>query len=172
MSEFREWYPTDWVDEVCPPSKGTPEAFIIIENGKYVLGYAPGDRGVDQEDRALFNQPLAIGDVINFVSCDRYDDVEATLRRDGSFDLHGALLPPEHNTIIVDGDIDTLQAGFDALIAEIKNPGDEFHVSHMIFEDGENEKRVTLSLARWSDSLPHRFDINDGKPVFRQMQLN
>jgi hypothetical protein len=170
MSE-REWFPAEWVDEVCPPSKATPDAFIVKDCDGWLLGYGPGDTGVHINDADLYNQPLEVGDVVSFVSCDRYDDIEATLKRDGSYQLHGTL-PPDHNTIIVDGDIDTLHEGFEALIEALKTTGDEFHVSHLIFSDDMNENRVMLSFARWSDPLPHRFIIEDGKPAFRHTQIN
>jgi hypothetical protein len=170
MSE-REWFPAEWVDEVCPPSKATPDAFIVKDGDGWLLGYGQGDTGVHINDADLYNQPLEVGDVVSFVSCDRYDDIEATLKRDGSYQLHGAL-PPDHNTIIVDGDIDTLHEGFEALIAALKAPGDEFHISNMIFPDGLDENRVTLSFARWSDPLPHRFVVEDGKPAFHHTQIN
>lgn len=170
MSE-REWFPAEWVDETCPPSKPTPDAFAVKDGDGWLLGYGKGDTGVHINYADLYNQPLELGDVVSFVSCDRYDDIEATLKRDGSYVLHGGPLPPDHNTIIVDGDIDTLHEGFDALIEAIKTPGDEFHISALIFPDVD-ENRVTLSFARWSDPIPHRFEVEAGKAIFRQTQIN
>jgi hypothetical protein len=160
MSEL-EWYPADWVDEVCPPSRAAPGEFIVPVFGGFELGY------VNKEECELPNQPLKIGDVVEFVSCDRLPDIEATLRLDGSFKLSGAI-PPSHNVVIVDDDIDTLQPSFDELIADIKDPKDpDFSARAMIFPDGEAEKRVTLQFADWSEPRPFLFELEDGKPVFR-----
>jgi hypothetical protein len=159
MSDL-EWFPSDWVDEVCPPSKPSPAGFIVPVFGGFELGYASG------EDRDLHNRPLKVGDVVEFVSCGRLHDVEATLRPDGTYELHGTI-PPDHNVVIVDGDIDTLQPSFDALIADIKKPGDpDFSARAMIFPDGELEQRVTLEFANWSDPVPYLFEFVDGKAVF------
>lgn len=159
MSDL-EWFPSDWVDEVCPPSRPAPADFIVPVFGGFELGYASG------EDRELHNQPLKAGDVVEFVSCERLPDVEVTFRIDGTFDLHGTI-PPDQNVVIVDGDIDTLQPSFDGLIADIREPEDpDFSARAMIFPDSEPEKRVTLEFANWSDPLPFLFEVVDGKAVF------
>lgn len=159
MSDL-EWFPSDWVDEVCPPSRSAPAGFIVPVLGGFELGYASG------EDRDIHNQPLKVGDVIEFVSCERLPDVEATLRVDGTYDLHG-MIPTDHNVVIVDGNIDTLQPSFEDLIADIREPKDpDFSARAMIFPEGEPEQRVTLEFAHWSDPIPHLFEVVDGKPVF------
>lgn len=160
MAEALEWFPADWVDEVCPPSRSAPGEFIVQVSGGFELGYA------DPDDAEMHNQPLKIGDVIQFITCDRLPDVEATLRSDGSYELHGTI-PPSHNVVIVDGNIDTLQESFDALIAALKAPADDWmHVREMIFVENETESRVTLEFANWSDPLPYLFEVAGGKPVF------
>jgi len=160
MSEL-DWYPADWVDESCPPARPSPDGFIVPVTGGFELGYA------DPQMCELHNQPLKPGDVIEFVSCDRLGDVEATLRADGSYQLHGGVIPPSHNVVLVDGDIDTLQGSFDELIAAIKSPDDpDFSVREMIFHQGETEKRVTLQFADWSDPKPFLFEVNNGVAAF------
>ncbi|MBR0687321.1 hypothetical protein JQ594_15425 [Bradyrhizobium manausense] len=160
MSDL-EWFPSDWVDEMCPPSRPSPTGFIVPVVGGFELGYASG------EDSELHNQPLKVGDVVQFVSCERLPDVEATLRIDGTYDLHGRTIPIGHNVVIVDGDIDTVQPSFDALITDIKKPEDhDFSARAMIFPENEPEKRVTLEFANWSDPIPYLFELVDGQPVF------
>jgi len=166
MSDDLEWYPLNWVGESCPPSKSSPDDFIIAECGGFILGYAEGEKGVDPEDRALWNERLDPGSVVEFVSCERFADVEATLRRDGGYELHGPL--PAGVSLMVDHDTDTLHESFEALIEALEQPdNDPFHMRNFIFDDAETEKRVELQLARWSDSQPHLFEIVDGKPSFR-----
>lgn len=157
-----EWFPADWVDELGPPARPSPDGFIVPVFGGFELGYT------NPQDSELHNQPLKIGDVVEFVSCDRLSDVEATLRPDGSYELHGAI-DPSHNVVIVDGDIDTLQVSFEDLIEAIKTPRDDGRtdVREMIFSDLKTEKRVTLEFANWSDPQPFLFEIKDGKPAFQ-----
>lgn len=161
MSDL-EWFPADWVDESCPPSRPSPDGFIVPVLGGFELGYT------DKQDSELHNQPLKVGDVVEFISCDRRPDVEATLRADGSYELHGTI-PQGHNVVIVDGDIDTLHESFESLIEALKSPndGDVGELLHaLIFAEGETEKRVTLEFADWSDPQPFLFEINNGSPAF------
>lgn len=160
MSDL-EWFPADWVDEVCPPARSAPGDFIVPVTGGFELGYSEPDNA------EMHNQPLKVGDVVQFVSLYRLPDIEANLRSDGSYDLFGTI-PPSHNVVIVDGNIDTLQESFDALIAAIKAPADDWmDIKEMIFSEGETENRVTLEFADWSDPQPFLFEIVDGKPIFR-----
>lgn len=164
-----EWYPADWVDESCPPPKSAPLGFAFFsEPGQcWMLGYAPDDDSVLEEDRQIWNDQLDVGDVVAFVSCERLGDVEVTFRRDGSFDLHGPI-PRGHNVVIANGDSDLLYASFEDLVEAIKCPTDEWTNPHdLIFEDGSDAARVELSFATWSDPIPHLFEVEDGKPVFR-----
>jgi hypothetical protein len=161
MSEAeREWFPCDWVDEFCPPSRSAPDGFIVPVPGGFELGYT------DPDESELHNEPLKIGDVIEFISCERLPEIEATLRADGSFELHGAI-PTDHNTVTVDGEVDTQHETFDELIKDIRAPeGDWRDVRSMVFRDGETEKRVTLYFANWSDPQPFLFEIVEGRPTF------
>jgi hypothetical protein len=165
MSE-REWYPADWLDETCPPSKPRPEDFVLHDGEGYRLGYDAADGDVFDGEREAFNQEIAIGDIINFMCCDRFDDVEVTVRRDRRFDVHGEI-PPEHNWVAVQGDVDTLHDSFAELIEAIFDPHDDLH--DYVFHDGNDEQRITLAFARWSDLLPHKLSIENGKPVLRRV---
>ena len=158
MSE-REWYPAGWVDEVCPPSRSAPSGFIVPVLGGFELGYT------DPQERELHNQPLKVGDVVEFVACDRMQDIEATLRADGTYELHGTI-PSGHNAVLVDGDIDTLQETFEKLIEAIKTDHEYLNPRELIFCDGETEKRVTLQFANWSDPQSFFFEIANGQPAF------
>jgi hypothetical protein len=165
MSEC-EWYPADWIDESCPPAKKAPAEFAFFDGEGWQLGYSQQDNLAD--DAEQLNAPLAPGDVVNFITCERLGEVEITLRRDGSYDLHGATIPRGHNSLCIDGDSDTIHESFDALIEAIKTePVDHFHICHLIFPDGVDADRFQVSFANWSDLLPHLFEVEDGKPVFR-----
>jgi hypothetical protein len=170
MADERQWYPADWVDESCPLHKASPDGFIVAEaDGSYCLGYAADDKDVLADDRENLNRPLAIGDVVDFMCCDRLDNVEADFFRSGELIPHGAI-PPEHNNVTIGGDIDTLHESFDDLVAALSDPREDLHdYVDCLFEDDGDLTTVTLCFARWSDPLPHQFLIDDGKPVFQQV---
>jgi len=170
MAEDRQWYPADWVDEACPPAKSTPDEFIVADAAVptgYRLGYADDDDGLFGDEREVFNQALAIGDVVDFMCCDRFDDMEAELSPTGECRLLGEI-PPGHNSVMINGDIDTLHESFDDLIAALRDPCED--LDDYIFDpDDVRPETVTLSFARWSDRLPHQFGLENGKPTFRQV---
>lgn len=166
MSDL-EWYPANWVDESCPPSKSAPAEFIVPVTGGFELGYV---RAADSSAGKfsghysdLYNQPLSIGDVVEFISCERLGDVDATLRRDGTYLLHGTL-PGVYNALIVDGDIDTLCDSFEELTKRIQSRGD-WELGTLILTDVD-ERRVTMTFANWAAPAPYLFEVVDGKPVF------
>jgi hypothetical protein len=166
MSDL-EWYPADLVDEACPPSKSSAEAYAFFDGERWQLGYAHDDKSVLDEDREVYNRVIAAGAVVEFMTCERLGDIEVTLRRDGTFDLHGEI-PRAYNVLIVADDSDLLYDGFEELIRALKRTDDTWaNPSEMIFESGADTARVTLSFANWSDPLPHLFEVENGKPVFR-----
>ncbi|EJN11821.1 hypothetical protein PMI42_04835 [Bradyrhizobium sp. YR681] len=162
-----EWYPADWVDETCPPAKKAPAEYIVpIETG-FELGYVrTGDAAAAKfaaHYNTIYNQPLSLGDVVDFISCERLGDVDVTLRRDGTYVLHGTL-PRVYNALIVDGDIDTLCDSFEEMTRRIQGRGwDE--LGTLLLTDVD-ERRMSMSFANWSDPVPYLFEIVDGKPVF------
>jgi len=164
MSDL-EWYPAELVDESCPPHKSSPIEFVFHDGEHWMLGYAPGDAGVMDEDREVCNRVIQPGVIVEFMTAERLGEVDATLKRDGSFELHGTI-PRSHNVVIVNGDSDLLYDDFDALIKAIISPDTWSRPSDYIFEEGVESARVTLSFANWSDMLPLLFEIVDGKPVF------
>ncbi len=164
MSDELEWYPAHLVDESCPPPKKSPEEFLFVQDGHWQLGYAPADTRILDEDRETCNHGVMVGEVIDFVSCERLGEIEATIRRDGTFDLHGDI-PKSYNVVVANHDTDLLYQSVDDLIAAIKKPDAFFNPSEFIFEGSETSARVVLSFANWSDPLPYLFEIVDDKPV-------
>ncbi len=166
MAEEREWYPANWVDESCPAAKDAPEGFIVADGEGWRLGYAADDKDVLDDDRESCSAPLTLGDVVDFMCCDRLDDVEITLRRDGTHKLRHRI-PPDHNWVTFYGDMDTLRDSFEEMLRELQDQNSDLY--GYLFSDGKDEELVTLMFARWSDRLPHQFVIDDGKPMFRQV---
>jgi hypothetical protein len=168
MGDDRQWYPANWVDESCPPHKASPDGFIVAEtDDSYRLGYAADDKDVLADDRESLNEPLAMGDVVNFMCCDRFDDVEAEVSRDGECRVLGKI-PPGHNSVMIDGDVDTLHESFEDMVAALRDNREDLR-EYIFHPDGADPQTVTLSFACWSDPLPHLFSIEDGKPTFRQV---
>src|SRR4051794_5518007 len=103
MSDDLEWYPADLVDEACPPAKASPAAFAFFEGGEWHLGYEAGDRRILDEDREVYNRVIKPGSVIEFVSCQRLGEIEATVTRDGTVALRGTA-PTQYNVVVINGD--------------------------------------------------------------------
>ena len=165
----REWYPAEWIDETCPTAKPTPDAFIVDCGGAYLLGYALDDGDSDDDERDSLNAPLAAGDIVYFMCCDRLDDVAVTFNKSGNHVVHGTI-PAEHHWVRIYGDQDTLQESFDEMVKAIAEGDDFFDLRDMLFPGDVESERVTLQFARWSDRIPHRFIIENGKPKFEQIQ--
>jgi hypothetical protein len=166
MSEL-EWYPAELVDEACPPAKGSPAEFAFLDGGaRWQLGYEPHDKRILDEDRLACNRAIAPGSVIEFVSCQRLGDIEATVHRDGTLALKGTV-PGRYNVVIVNHDSDLLYQDLAEFVKAMKSPDQFCNPADYIFEDGaEQSADVTLSFADWSDPIPHLFEVVDGKPVF------
>lgn len=168
----REWYPADLVDEACPPARSTPDDFIVSfddDHGVYQLGYKLGDEDITEEEVDTYNQPLHLGDVVHFMCCDRLDDVEVTFRRNGTHEAHG-IIPPEHNWCRLDGDQDSLNDTFQGLVeCATGHPKDSFFGMSLFADNQDTEQRIPVQFARWSDRIPHRFIMKDGKPAFEQV---
>lgn len=170
MSEERQWYPADWVDETCPPAKSAPENFIIADAAMptgYRLGYEDDDDGLFGDEREVFSEVLAIGDIVTFMCCDSFDDIDLVIYRDGACQARGSI-PRGHNWVTIHGDMDTLRDSFDETLTAIRDPASDLH-AYVFDEDPADPQTITLSFARWSDRLPHQFVIEDGKPMFRQV---
>ena len=156
MSNGREWYPAAWVDETCPPPKARPEDFVAAYGETYQLGYAPDDNSIlDDEDREVFTEQLAIGDIVDFMCCDRFDDVDLTIFREGGWHLHYEA-PVGHNWVTVNSDIDTLHDSFDELIDAIRDPADDLQ-AYVFHDDAKIIKNGTIDIAAGEGHAPAGF---------------
>lgn len=164
MSDDLEWYPADLVDEACPPAKASPAAFAFSDGGEWHLGYEASDRRILDEDRDVCNRVIKPGSVIEFISCQRLGEIEASIHRDGTLTLRGTV-PSQYNVVIVDGDSDLLYEDLAEFVAAIKSTDPFCNPADYLFEEGDVAE-VMFSFADWSDPIPHLFEIVDGKPVF------
>ena len=157
------------------PARATPDDFIVVTPGGFQLGYKVGDPGyggggsISEGEIETYNEPLQVGDVVQFMCCDRLDDVEVTFRRDGTHVVHGEV-PKEHNWCRLIGDQETMQGSFDDLAKAVTGQKVDGLIDIDLFHGSEEtEQRISVQFARWSDRLPHKFIINDGKPAFEQV---
>lgn len=145
----REWWPELLLDEVMPPGRSDPSAWIIGAEGDLYL-ISDGD-AYDPEEKEGVLAHARIGDRLDFYSCDRLGDVEVTFNADGTFTPHGSI--PDHNWCRIAYDQDTMVDGLEELA---KNAGDF----------AQRPFTETVQFARWSGRLPHELALVDGKPTF------
>jgi hypothetical protein len=77
--------------------------------------------------------------------CDRFDDVDLTIFREGGWHLHDEA-PVGHNWVTVNGDIDTLHDSFDELIDAIRDPADDLQ-AYVFHDDAKIIKNGTIDIA-------------------------
>lgn len=163
MSDL-EWFPADFVDEACPPAKRSPAEFVFFDGQNWQLGYAPDDKSVMDDDREI-NRIIKPGDVIEFMTCERLGDIDATFWRNGAMTFKDTV-PGNYNVVVVNHDGDLLYENLNDLARDITVPDTFCNPSELIFEDGSDSAEVTCSFANWSDPLPHLFELVEGKPSF------
>lgn len=86
MSDDRVWYPADYVDEICPPGRPSPDHWIVqLDDGAPCIDHPDDDEpmGVALKD----------GDVVEFTWSARAADLTLTVHADGTWALPD--LPPE-----------------------------------------------------------------------------
>lgn len=164
MSDL-EWYPAELVDESCPPAKRSPTEFVFFDGENWQLGYAPDDKSVSDDDREVCNRIIKPGNVVEFMTCDRLGDLDATFKRDGAMTFKGTV-PGNYNVVVVNYDSDLLYESLEQLAKDITGHDEFCNPSELIFEDGSDSADVTCSFANWSDRLPQLFEVADGKPTF------
>ena len=195
----RKWIPVSFADEACPPIKSRPEEFAVIDqDGRWWLAYGPDD-GLSQYDRDGCRELLEPGAVVYFFACDGNPDVRIGVSRDGKIlmpptgiqagnkDVDGGHDKPGHdkpghdanpfpaaNAVMLAYDPDTLMSSFDEMFAAIREPSHELHnfLIEQIFAGEDPTDDVVfakLQSAQWSSPLPHLFEVEDGRPVFRPL---
>jgi len=146
MSDERKWWPAEWADEAMPPGRASPNDFIINAEGHYFLGYALDAEDVDEFQKRFFSTRIDPDDVIEFICCDDLGDVDVRIQ-------------PEGFSIIGDVAEDAThfwQPGSNEMLAgSIKQFVEIYRENYPIDSDP-----ITLKMARWSDSIAHRFELS------------
>jgi len=139
----REWWPSDYADEVMPPGRESPSAWIRGPRGDtYELAGADDDiEGAERDD----DHPRIVrpGEVIDFVWCESLGTVEVTIFPDGAHRVHGVV--PAHATHFwLAGDPESLAHDIPSFVRRYRET-----------EDVPEPVRETVRLAQWSAEIPH-----------------
>lgn len=93
----RKWWPAEYMDEVMPTGRDSPDAWLIkLPDGGFEVAspYHGSDISSDQEAEAEWRyKPLTNGERVDFTYYDDLGDVEVTVNPDGSYELHGSIDP-------------------------------------------------------------------------------
>lgn len=162
----REWLPTEWIDEIYPPTKPSPDDFVIGSSGCWYIGYAADDKDASEDDRDSFHLPVVVGDIVRFSHVDDYGWVEVTFRNSGGYEAHGEL-PPDDVGCWIPFDEMTACDSFAEFAQRVEKAGDD--VRSAVFKPGDGDVRVTLRFSKWVHDVPHRLVLIDGKPHFEQV---
>jgi hypothetical protein len=159
----REWWPLEWADEVMPPSRPSPDGFIICADGHWYLGYAFDATYVNDHEKRYFSQAINAGDIVKFICCDELGSIDVTINPDGTFAADGSV--PERATHFWEpGNFDTLGDTLAEFVRGYLDTCDPL----------DAPATVTVAMAWWSDGIPHKLTWTfeggpHGKAVFVQV---
>jgi hypothetical protein len=151
----RKWWVAELADEVMPPGLTSPDLFVVaMPDGTFRLDYPANTPGVDEDERNLFRRPLGNGDIVNFLCCDDFGLIDISIGPSGTYGVHGSAEAlavitaglPTH--FWLPGDIDTLASSIEEFV--------NFYLENDPIKEPRTE---TVCMARWSDELPHKFEI-------------
>lgn len=169
-----QWWPTDYIDEVSPPGRASPSAWIetIAGNGAQLAAADPVEDGGDGAP----GRTLVADETLTFVSREMLGMIAVTIRTDGTWmigkrdPLEFKLLdtvPAGTNAFWLAGDIsgDTLAESMDAFVAA--------YIELDLPDDPPTEPtEVHVAMACDSDEQPFRLVIDGGKARFDPIAKN
>jgi len=79
----RRWWPLAWIDEVSPPARPTPDAWLIDACGHYYLGYAFDAEDATDHEKRHFSRSIDGDEPVEFFFQDDLGDFELTVFADG-----------------------------------------------------------------------------------------
>lgn len=163
MTQPRQWWPARWADEIMPPGRPTPDAFIVACAGpKWRLGYAADATDVMPEDLAFYSQPIAERDIVEFYCCDDLGEAEIAFDGKGGFRVVSGSVPAEpYNWCRVQYDQATMCVSLRELAATI--------TEHISAE--QLAEPLTVAFAQMSDEIPHQLVMTAAGPIFSQLAV-
>jgi hypothetical protein len=146
-AEQPTWLPSDLMDEMIPPPRPSPDAWITsFDDGAPAL-----DRGEDDETGRPRRSPLKDGEIVNFQSCTHYGCATLTLKAGREWSVDRPMPPEAENVCAMEGwQIDTLAPDVEGC-------------AQALFDTDAEPDDYELSYYTWSADIPHRFDIASRK---------
>ena len=151
------WWPTDYLDEVMPNGRASPNDWIIIGPDAPML--APPDY-YDEEETP--DRVLCESDIVNFVSCTTHDVINMILTADGyvfdrpppaTFGQCCCLYGWQAETL--DDDVVSMIGRLRTLQSDGVGEGNEFDVAFFTWDDGA-DYRPGAELRKRPDNHPLR----------------
>lgn len=147
----RKWLPVEYIDEICPPARDTPTAWIKRAAGDRWILF--GDSlNEDDEDGRLSAAP---GDIVQFQWYEDGETVDVQINGDGTFRVLGTV--PSGNAFWVLFDHESTADSFDAC------------VSQWIENDPDDDLTITIGSTTWSDPIPFRLVIDAAGARFEEV---
>lgn len=143
----REWWPADWLDEISPPGRSTPDQFVIRAHTHW-LGYAFGAEDVSEEQVRLYSRRLEDGDVVPFCCFDDLGTIVVKVAKDRSFTVAGHL-DPKASWFWEEGNPEASGDTLEEVVRVIDDVGG--FENYPVVE-------VTVRVGWWSPPIPHRFE--------------
>lgn len=152
----RQWWPSDYVDEVVPTSMDSPQAWIIPIPGApgFTLASPYHDDKAEEAERMgdgdLTFHPLTDGQKIAFTAYDDFGDLRININADGTF-------------VIVSGTLDPRADHFWEWFNNEGPMGDslEEFAKQYAENDGAGED-VNVGMGSWSHTETFAVQIKDG----------
>lgn len=176
MDSERKWWPSELLDESMPAGRASPTNWIIGPSAGPEGGYVVAGGEEDDGDENGGAQIVLADQIIGFAWSEGRGEIDILVKEDGTYeiipgqpDLMEPDLPPRLTEIPPDAthfwgpyDIDTLASSM-AEFAEnwarnARDAGDELPA------------RVTVAMYHWSDEIPHRLVVEDGKARFEPVE--
>lgn len=149
----RQWWPSDYMDEVMPTSFATPEGWLRpLPNGDggFTIASPYHDDPAEEAERAWPFSPLTDGEKVEFCYCDDLGDIEMSIAADGTYEIHSGTVHPKathfHEWFNVD-------AGWGDTIEEF--------AKNYAAETGTAD-RIQVGMADWSGSQTFSVKIEGG----------
>lgn len=146
----KRWMPAEWQDEIVPPARETPDAWIVsaADGVPMLAGCYHGPLGEDPDLKPTDDQPwgsprlLSDGEIVPFCFTRDWGSAELTVRDDGTWSVDREM-PSQANCVAVSGEWETVSASIADLVRN---------------SDMRDPETWTLAYYEWSEESPFVFD--------------
>lgn len=155
MNDFK-WCPSHWLDEVVPCLVADPAEIVFAHDGKWLM---LADRHELDDEEASCRETIEPGQIVNFAGHRNYGEALLIVHRGGSYQTDRAFPDDATHFARLDTFFGEL---FDSLDELVKEGNLENGIEGGPLSPGAYE----IVVWHWSDGLPFRFELHDGKPAF------